>query len=237
MTTVPRTPRQGSLLRRARAVVVALVALVALAPAASTARARAGASESPAAKRERGLMAVAAVGLDGCTGRQCQNTYPLLYTRLHAAFRALPYLAAGVHLTFNFLAPDFPMGGGRVEFWELFVGPEVRGLLPLRRFDVWAGFALGYHRSYRLVDSDGHRIESATNAFGLAWGLGLDYYLVASKHGSLAVGGDLWFYKPFPTRLCSTIGANPTVCVDSGIAEQFGVTYAAGFTFTWFLSL
>lgn len=207
----------------------------------------AGASIAPAAgarapgpdgqQRSRGIMAVAAVGMDGCTGRQCANTYPLMYTRVHLLYRALPYLAAGIHTAFNFLAPAFPTGGARVEFWELLVGPEVRGIFPVKQFDLWVGFALGYYRSYRLVDDDGHEIESATNAFGLGWGLGLDYYLVHGRYGDLAVGGDVWFYKPFPTELCSTIGGNPTDCVDSGIADQFGVTYAAGVTLTWFISI
>lgn len=214
------------------ALAVALVATTALAPSA-----RARVPDPEAEKRSRGLMAVAAVGMDGCTGRQCANTYPLMYTRVHLMYRALPYLAAGIHTAFNFLAPAFPTGGARVEFWELLVGPEVRGIFPLRRFDLWAGFALGYYRSYRLVVDEGHEIESATNAFGLGWGLGLDYYLLRGKAGALALGGDVWFYKPFPSRLCSTIGDNPTDCVDSGLADQFGVTYAAGVTLTWFLSI
>jgi hypothetical protein len=233
--------RRGRVIRILVTLAVVVVAFATAGPVARTRGGEPGAGPggpgSGGGERGRGLQFVAAVGMDGCTGQQCWNTYPLLYTRVHALFRVFKYLAAGAHLAFNFLAPDFPTGGARVEFWELLVGPEVRGVVPIRRFDLWVGFAFGYYRSYRLVDSDGHEIESATNAFGLGWGLGLDYYLLEGKAGRLAVGGDLWFYKPFPTRLCSTVGGNPTSCLDRGIADQFGVTYAAGATLTWFFPL
>ncbi len=218
-----------------RLVLTVAVALVTLTAAAPDAWARA--PQPTADQRDRGLLFVAALGMDGCTGRQCWNTYPTVYTRVHVMFRVLRYLAAGVHTAFNFLAPDFPVGTGRVEFWDMLVGPEVRGLLPVKQFDIWAGFAFGFARSNRFIDSDGHEIEAVANGPGLAWGLGLDYYLLEGTWGKLAVGADVWFYKLFPLALCTKVGRNPQHCARDNIADQFGVTYAAGATLTWFYSL
>ena len=188
------------------------------------------------AKRDRGFLTVGAFGLDGCTGQRCDNLHPLLYTRLHVLFRVKKYVASGLHMAFNFLAPNFPTGGGRAELWEMLFGPEVRGLLPIKRFDLWAGFAMGYYRSYRLVSSKGHEIESAADAFGLGWGLGLDWYVL---DGKLAVGGDIWVYKPFATKICTRVDTNDRACTKDkdDLKRGFGVTIAAGFTAAWFLPI
>ncbi|MFH2006459.1 MAG: hypothetical protein ABI333_07735 [bacterium] len=184
--------------------------------------------------RKRGLMVSGGVGLNGCTGDHCDNLRPLLSVKLHPAFRILPYVAAGLHLSFLSQSPGFPTGGGRAELWQLLLGPEVRGLLPLKKLDLWAAFSLGYHRTRRLVASDGHRIESVTNGFGFGWGLGVDYYLYKNR---VAIGGDVWVYKAIPLGLCTRVGVNPQACRTEDVPDGYGATIAVGLTAVWFLSL
>ena len=64
--------------------------------------------------------------------------------------------------------------------------------------------------------------------------MGVDYHLVGNR---LAIGGDIWVYKPFPTQLCTQVDDGPRSCHDEGIAHEFGVSIAVGFTAVWFLSL
>jgi len=181
------------------------------------------------------MHVVGSFGLNGCTGPRCQNLGPLFHTRLHPLFRVNKYLAAGLQVGFLFMGPLFGAEGARTELWDAFVGPEVRGLLPLGKLDLWIGLAVGYFHRQHQVSTDGFEHKIWANAVGLAWGIGLDYFVWKNR---IAIGGDVWMYKGWNQRFCSRTGSNDAICSgDSSIDEDGGFTIAAGATVTFFLPL
>lgn len=188
-----------------------------------------------ATQRERGLHLVGSFGLNGCTGPRCQNLGPMVHTRVHPLFRINKYFATGLHVSFLFLGPLFGNDGARTELWDAFVGPEARGIYPIKAFDLWIGLAVGYFHREHKVTSDGFEHKIYANAIGLAWGVGLDYYLWKNR---LAIGGDVWMYKGWNQRFCSRTGRNEAICSGQpNIDEGGGVTIAAGASITYFLPL
>ncbi|MCU0662601.1 MAG: hypothetical protein MUC50_09785 [Myxococcota bacterium] len=184
-------------------------------------------------ERKQGFMALVSVGLNGCTGSSCQNMAPMVHVRLHLLYRFQKYGAAGLHTAFLFNGPLFENKGARTELWDAFVGPEIRALLPLKEFDLWTGLALGYEHRRRLVVSDGFTHEIQGSAIGLAWGIGIDRYLLPSR---LAMGADFWLYKGWFLRFCSTTGDNKTICsTQPNVDEASSIALAVGLTLTLFL--
>jgi hypothetical protein len=210
--------------------------LAALAPLLACTLSLPAAAEKPFWKeRERGLSLVGSTGLNGCTGDRCQNLGPLLHVRFHPAFRIVPFLSAGVHLGFDFKGPLWDHGGTRTELWDMLVGPEVRLLLPVRSLDIWAGLAFGYVHRKRLVVSEDYEHAVKVHAIGLAWGVGVDYFIVP---GRLALGGDVWFTKGWNREFCSKTGDNDEICSTVGaVDEGTGLDIAAGASLTVFFGI
>ncbi len=183
-------------------------------------------------ERDRGVVLLASTGLNGCTGTRCQNLGPLLHVRVHPQFRIFRFLSAGVHLGFNFKGPLWDHGGTRTELWDMLVGPEIRGILPVKQVDIWVGLAFGYLHRRRLVASEGYEHAVRVHAIGLAWGAGVDYFIVP---GWVALGGDVWFTKGWNREFCSRTGDNDEVCSTApDVDDGTGIDIAAGVSLTVF---
>jgi hypothetical protein len=186
-------------------------------------------------ERAQGLHLAGSVGLNGCTGPRCQNLAPMIHTRLHPLYRINKYLAAGLHVGFFFMGPLFGNDGARTVLWDAMVGPEARGLFPVKGFDLWIAVAVGYFHREHKVTTDGFEHKIYANAIGLAWGVGLDYYVWKNR---IAVGGDVWMYKGWNQRFCSRTGSNDAICSgEPNVDEGGGVSIAAGVSVTYFWAL
>lgn len=192
--------------------------------------------------RENGFLLKGGVGVDGCTDRWCDEMYPLLYLRVGAYYQFLKYMAAGVHLAFTFAHPEKNNeDAARVHldtFWSLVVGPEFRGILPIKKLDLWAGIMVGYSRwagvgeQYQPGPDRIVNWEGWMHGFVLGWGWGLDYYL----HPNMAVGAEIYFYKAWYDDVCVEVMGS-TDCSDLSNWDRYdiGLWWSVGFVFTgWF---
>ena len=191
---------------------------------------------SPAgATRDRGVTFIPSLGLNGCTGDRCENLAPMLHLRFNPGFRVLRFLQTGIHAAFLFQGPLFGHSGTRTELWDFLVGPEVRGILPVKRIDIWLGIAFGYMHRRRLIDSGGHEQRAYAHAIGLAWGAGVDAFLVP---GRFALGGDVWIYRGWNREFCSTTGENDKICsTASNVDKGTGFSIAVGASVTFFFAV
>jgi opacity protein-like surface antigen len=179
--------------------------------------------------RDHGVELQVATGMDGCARGDCEYLGAMVYTRFDGLYRIFPYLSAGVQLNVLFYSPMFAWADSRTALYDVFLGPQVRGILPLKKLDLWAGFAFGYHHRHRKIDSDGYIIENRGNGMGIAWALGAEYFF--NEH--MALGGDVWFYKAWNFEYCSKAGDGDELCSGKdGIDETSGLNISAGVTFT-----
>lgn len=180
--------------------------------------------------RRMGILASLGFGVNGCTDDLCDNSDPLLYVRLQGLFRVFHYLAVGLHLSFHTFHPDETPSGVDVSLWDVFIGPEFRGIYAWKKLDVWTGFALGYYRVMAHTSSPAGDSDWWSNAFGFAWGIGAQYFLIRS----IALGLDFWLYKPVLTEACSDSGGGSS-CSDVEDQDGVGITWAVGFTATFWI--
>jgi len=232
-------------MRRIFTVAMATLLLVGT-PGVALAQSNAGASAStgggsggryrfswpPDRRRARGLMFAGSFGVDGCTDHICDGMDPLVYFRMEGLYRVLKYLAVGLHFGMHFADPD---GQGRDHAYDVFIGPEAWGILPLGPLDIWAGMALGWMR----MAEDGEECWAGvcwsgsgwTDGFGLAWGAGGLFYVIPR----LGLGADFWLYKGIFDKYClSGDGGHSCSDVDN---DDVGITWSVGFTAVYFLGL
>lgn len=182
--------------------------------------------------RAKGLMLGGGFGVTGCTDDWCDSLDPLVYFRLQGLVRMFNYLGVGVHLGFNFHDPDSRYVDA---VYDVFLGLEVRGFLPLGRLDLWTGLALGWTR--RQGDGEVCNIGGCfqgsywMDGFGFGWGVGALFYLTRS----VALGLDFWLYKGAFNEECSdgdVVGRN---CGDAPDGDLIGITWSVGVSAMWFL--
>ncbi|MDY0002582.1 MAG: hypothetical protein RBU30_14900 [Polyangia bacterium] len=208
--------------------------LASLAPVALAAEA--GPVESrvwpPHAQRARGLLLGGGFGVSGCTDDLCDDLDPLVYLKLHGLARIFNHLAVGLQLGLSFHDPDNRYTDVVL---DTFIGLEVRGILPLGRFDLWTGIALGYMRHQR----DGEVCTAWTCYDGSAWhdGFGFGWGFGALLHvtRSVAIGLDFWLYKPAYTSECWDGQLVGHGCDDPPDEDVYGITWNFGVTALWFM--
>jgi hypothetical protein len=204
---------------------IPLVAVLVLAPSPASAE----------TTRDRGVTFIPSLGLNGCTGERCENLAPMLHLRMNPGFRIFRFLQTGVHVAFLFQGPLFEHADERTELWDFLVGPEVRGILPIKRLDIWLGIAFGYMHRRRLVESDDHEQRAFYHAIGLAWGGGVDAFLVP---GRIALGGDIWIYRGWNREFCSTSGDSDEICsTANNVDKGTGYSIAVGASLTFFFPI
>lgn len=182
--------------------------------------------------REKGLMLGAGFGVDGCTDHACDGLDAMVFFRIQALYRMFNFLAVGLHFGMPFYDPD---SRSVDHAYNVFLGPEVRGILPLGPLDLWSGIGLGWIRAEKGGEvcwgglcADG---ESWANGFGLAWGLGALFYLVPR----VGIGLDFWLYKGFYDQEYWEAGGNRGHSdVDQ---KNVGITWMLGVTGVYFLPL
>lgn len=199
--------------------------------------------------RANGFVLKAALGVDGCTNRLCRDVYPLLSTRIGAYYRFLRYLAVGLHLGFLSSHPDDnlvidmplvrPYEPNVDRFWKLVVGLEARGIVPIKRFDLWASILIGYSMWGATGEvEDPFQPDRDTDWDGwmhgvlLGWGFGLDFFF----HKNMAVGAEFYFYKSWFLEYCNDV-LGYTTCRDTSEFQRLdiGLWWSVAFVFTaWF---
>ena len=201
-----------------------------------------GASAAPAAgtnfwppnrNRARGLLFQFGFGGSGCTDDLCENLDPMVYLRFQASYRLLNYLAVGLHLGIPFFDADSRSVDAA---YNVFLGPEVRGILPLGPIDVWTGVAFGWFRT----EGDGEVCiggfcadgSAWADGFGFAWGLGALYFVTRR----IGVGVDFWLYTPVLDRSCYSEGGDRS-CGDVDDQNGVGITWMVGLTAAFFLPM
>lgn len=186
----------------------------------------------PHNQRARGLLLGGGFGVAGCTDDLCDDVDPLLYFRLHGLARLFNHLGVGLQLAMSFHDPDDRYTDA---VFDTFIGLEVRGFLPLGRFDLWTGIALGYMRHQR----DGEVCNQWgcydgswwSDGFGFGWGFGALFYVTRS----VALGLDFWLYKPAFTSECYDGDLVGHGCDDPMDNDLVGVTWNLGLSAFWFL--
>jgi hypothetical protein len=169
-------------------------------------------------RRHHGFMAQVGLGVAGCTGPDCAIVAPGPSLTLDALYRFHRFGALGVKLAFAILDPDERSGDRR--FWTVDLGLEARAILPVKRFDLWAGLSLGYAR--HLVDgvSGGY-----SDGFALGFGAGIDLFVLSR----LAVGLAFRGLRPWMTRSCSTLrdpdGSTISLC-ELAASNPLGVVWS-----------
>jgi hypothetical protein len=196
------------------------------------------AAEAQAPRRNRGLDITLGIGAAGCTDVYCDFLDMSAETRLQVLFRVVRYFAVGAHVGFQFLQPDRNAPARYDLGWAMFLGPEVRGILPVGRLEAWLGFTAGYMRV---------QIEQPNNAnnevdvewaslFGLGFGFGAQYFV----HRIIAIGLDFWLYKGFYGRHCTYQDETTDEhCWDPDRYERaaLGVVFTVGANITFFIPL
>jgi len=193
-----------------------------------------------ASGRFQSMMFQLGFGADGCTDHWCDHVDPLVFLRMNVGYRFLKYMEAGLHVGLFFGHPDAPAGRDVDMDWNVFVGPEVRGVLPLDRIagfpiDLWAGMTLGWDR---FMESGKQFIgpwwvdyDARSDGFALGWGFGADYVL-ANRVG---LGLGFWFYKPWFNDIC--VEARGSTDCDDVDNDDIGVIWTVGFQVTYYLAL
>ena len=156
----------------------------------------------------------------------------MAYGQAQLLFRVKRFFAVGVHFSAHFFKPKFE-GTGKARVVQIHVAPELRGLVPLGRAELWAALTFGYfrhmieapHWETRLQESDWY------HGFSFGWGFGAHYYVLPA----VALGGALWFHKPAITRHCHTSGLGFRSCerVDLAYQQWVGFTWSLGATLTF----
>jgi hypothetical protein len=187
--------------------------------------------------RETGLMLRVGVGLDGCTDDWCDDIDPSVNVRFVGLYRFLKHVAVGVHMAFLFGNPDSNVGD---HAWNLFLGLEGRGILPLKQIDLWGALSLGWNRSMTSGDMfipGLGNIDARTwmNAVALGFGFGGDYFITPN----IAVGLNFYLYKPWPQEGCLDTELSDTNCVEleEDTKDDIGIIWSINAMFTYFLPM
>ncbi len=209
--------------------------LSAVSLASSAAWARSG---TPGPTRRGNAVALHfAFGVDGCTDEWCHYVDPMVFARFAGGLRVYDFLSVGLQIDFFFGDPESRQGYDPDVYWALFLGPEVRGFLPLDRItrlpaDVWMGLGLGWMRleakGTYVVPILGDRSDTtSSNGIALAWGFGVDAVLMRS----LGVGLAFWLHKPWFDEACSSL-ADRCEDVDN---DKVGVVWSFGLHVAYYL--
>jgi len=196
--------------------------------------------------RDMGLQLGLGFGVSDCTDDWCDNLHPLVGLPLTGLLRFASFLGVGVHMAFLFYHPKDKDGADSVISWDLIVGPELTGMLPLDKLDqslpnldIWTSFMFGYNRS--AVDVIVDRAEDFTynswiHSPVLGWGIGANYFF--SKN--VAAGLSFRLYKPWPKKGCAKSSAwDSKECYDynSEDREGVGIYWWAGFSLYYHIPL
>jgi hypothetical protein len=188
----------------------------------------------PHRDRERGLVLNGGFGVSGCNDNICDNFDPLVYFRIQGLFRVINFLAVGLHFALPFHDANSSLVDAR---YDVFLGPEIRGILPLWRFEFWTAISLGWFRA----QADGEGCIGAwcaegsiySDGFGFGWGFGIQFYITKA----IAAGLAFWIYKPYLVEGCTDIEGYDTECDDIDNQDDVGITWTFGATFTYFIPL
>ena len=165
------------------------------------------------------------LGIQGCT-KDCAKFFdPNMYQRLSALLRIGAWFATGLHFV-GIIQMGTDSEGERLMAQHLLVGPEVRGIYRFRQLEVWSGLFIGYvHHQTKMWDM-GTPQKSTLTGFALGWGLGLDYYFTRI----VALGINLWIYKPVYRKLCIN-----DECTSAISNKGVGIHWSVGPTLTIYL--
>lgn len=147
-----------------------------------------------------------------------------------AMWRIFPFLGIGVHGGVTAVGSQYDNYNALV----FGVGVvEARGIIPIRRIDIWGSFGVGYGAlSQRYTDLSGYDSNYSIGGPAIAAGVGLDWFL--SNTFSLGVVGRL--YKMFPTRYCVNDSAEDD-CYDLPDNQSPGFAWYAGLAATYHFPL
>ncbi len=175
-----------------------------------------------------------AFGVDGCTDDWCDHVDPLVFGRFAGGLRLYDFLSVDLQTDFFFGNPESVDTYHPDLYWALFLGPEMRGILPLDRLtsipaDVWMGLGLGWMRTeakgtFDLGILGKHSDTTVANGVALAWGFGMDEVLLKT----LGLGLAFWLHKPWFDESCSSL-ADKCDDVDNdkvGVIWNFGLHVA-----------
>jgi hypothetical protein len=183
------------------------------------------------------------IGVNHCTDDFCNSartnnayrfpTEPMLYLRIQGLFSFGKYFAPGLHMAYLFTYKKKIPNQETRAFWSLFLGPEARVMVQASLIDFWASAVLGYFRWMWDVKINNVNRSRAFDAFAVAGGFGADY-VTTSK---VVVGISTYIYKPFPIRVCSTVGSGNCNKPTSPFKKAVGIWWSLGFVLTYFLPL
>jgi hypothetical protein len=174
-------------------------------------------------RRHQGVMVQVGLGVAGCNGTDCEHIDPGASLRLDALYRFHRFGALGARLAFALLEPDADSRDRR--FWNLDLGVEARGILPVKRFDLWVGLSLDFTRQFQDGAQGGYAWDTRKDGFALGFGLGIDLFVMSR----LAVGVAFRGHRPYLTRSCSTLrlpdGDTQTAC-DAVEGSPLGIVWS-----------
>jgi hypothetical protein len=190
----------------------------------------------PHRAREKGLLASLGFGISGCNDNWCDDFDPLVYLRAHVLYRVLNYVAFGLQIGLPFHDANDRYVDAR---YDVFMGPEVRGILPLGRFEVWSGLGMGWMRAQ--ADGEGclggvcREGSSWSDGLGIAWGFGGLYYVTPR----IGLGLDFWLYKPIFFEGCIDIEGYDKDCgdIEEEDRDDVGITWMLGASAVFFLPM
>ncbi len=122
------------------------------------------------------------LGLGDCDQRLCGDqegrTSPFLGAGAKFLIRPIPYFAAGAELHHNWMLADDRDQNREGEIASYFLANlVVRGILPLDRFEPWAGFGFGYGWWGYSWDKDNKDEDVTVDGLNFAFQGGADYWL------------------------------------------------------------
>ncbi len=190
----------------------------------------------PHRAREKGLLASLGFGISACNDNWCDDYDPLVYLRGHVLYRVLNYVAFGLQIGLPFHDANSRMVDVR---YDVFIGPEARGIMPLGKFEVWSGFGFGWIRSQWDGEGcfGGFCTEGSgwNDGLGIAWGFGGLYYITPR----IGLGVDFWLYKPIFFEGCIDIEGDRKRCedIEGDDRDGVGITWMLGASAVFFLPM
>ena len=195
---------------------------------------------SDLAAHRKGFQLYGGLGVKTCLpdgAADCSNTYPGTFVVTGMEYR---FWYLGLALDFDigrFLVADdadFDISSLSLHFM-----PVVKGYYPLRTFDIFLGFGLGYGQQWVTEDSSRSEASWSTfwKAFKMTAGIGLDLKPYGGPEGmTLDLNLDLLLHSG-GTRCAKYGGAGP--CLDekdltggqNDVSDQFRIGSALRYTF------
>lgn len=144
------------------------------------------------------------LGFGDCDQRVCGDdearTSPFIGAGGKFLIRPIPYFAAGVELHHNWMLADDRDQNRVDEVANYFLANViVRGILPLDRFEPWAGLGLGYGWWGYSWDKDKKNENTTVDGVNFAFQGGADYWV----SDSLTLGAEMRLSLPSWSERCT----------------------------------